>query len=177
MSVQFSTKYKQLFFISLLLLILSLSSTITLWFKQRQAVREKTDQKTEQPYGRFSQRLGFDQQQRYRYNSLLKEYQQQTISFREDLIAVQEEMLKTLNQENVDTMALDSLSYAAAQLQHLIRTETFRHLLEVKQISSPEQKEALSWLYRELINENKLKYNMRQNRDSNHKGRFRGGRN
>ncbi len=173
MTAHFKNPYKSLFYIVFMLLIISLTTCIVLWVKQ--ANKQAPEQRSYgQGFVRFSNRLDFDTLQMTRYNSLLADYRTYTVDLRQQIWQLQEEMLELLSHEEADTLQLNLISSQVAELQHRIRLETFRHLLKIKQISSPEQQQALQWLYRELINDNKLRYKEQPGFKS--RGRHRRGR-
>lgn len=173
MTANFKNPYKSRFYIVFMLLIISLTACLVLWVKQ--ANKQVPEQRFYgQGFVRFSNRMDFDTLQMTRYNSLLTDYRTYTVGIREQIWELQEEMLELLSHEEADTLQLNLISNQVAELQHQIRLETFRHLLKIKQISSPEQQQALQWLYRELINDNKLRYKEQPGFKS--RGRHRRGR-
>jgi hypothetical protein len=168
--------YKRWFFASLLLLFVSLSAFSGLLWKQYRMQNANKAITAEQESGRFRKHMRFSDHQETTYNSLLDEYHAHTSEYRKALFEMQEHLMNELAKEQVDTVRLAEISLQAAQMQHLIRLETFHHLLEIKAISSPEQQEALQYLYNDLINESRVRNRMQNGKAGEGRGRQRQGR-
>lgn len=158
MKSQISNPYKRWFFVSLLLLIACLSTLGSIYWRQINEKKAKVNLTSDQAFGRFRNHMGFSDKQVVVYNSLLEKYLEHTNTYRNALFQMQEELIRELESDNIDTTRLKKISLEAAHMQHMIRLETFHHLIEIKAISSPDQQEALNFLYNDLMNENRARY-------------------
>jgi hypothetical protein len=150
-----TTFYKTAFFVSLFLLLVTLSAFITFLLKQDPA----TDINDETAYGRgfahFRNSAGFDSRQQEEYKLFLNEYRASIQSEQSKLREKQSTMFEIMAGENPDTVVLNQISIEASQLQHQIRLQTFRHLMKVRELANDQQRKGLQVLYREMLQESR----------------------
>lgn len=106
-------------------------------------------------FAHFRNKLGFDHLQQQQYDYLLDDYKGSTTNLKQQLQIEQEKMFHILAEGAVDTTSLEEISLKAAELQHMIRMTTFRHLKKVNAISNSEQRGRLVELYKNLMNESR----------------------
>ncbi|MHC1775923.1 MAG: Spy/CpxP family protein refolding chaperone [Lentimicrobium sp.] len=61
------------------------------------------------------------------------------------------EMMEEIVKDTPDTLKLNAISNKIGNLHSKVKQHTTRHLLEVKSVATPDQKEKLGFFYRELI--------------------------
>ncbi|MDO8896658.1 MAG: hypothetical protein Q7V19_03340 [Bacteroidales bacterium] len=169
--------YKKLFIAAAILFLISFSALVTVLIGTSVFVAPPADSFT---YGRgFSYirtHLGFNYAQQLVYDSLLNEYQNRTAHMKSLLSESQFSMLEEIAKSKPDTLILRQISEEACAIQSLIRQHTFRHLIEVSQIATEEQKEGLKLLYQEMLTDSKTRHGQQQGK-SRRPARNRHGRN
>jgi len=147
--------YKTAFYACLFLLLVTLSAFITVLLKQNSS-NEITD---ESAYGRgfahFRNSAGFDNQQQEKYKQFLIDYRSSIRSEQSELQEKQSIMFEIMAGDDPDTIKLHQISIEASQLQHQIRSVTFRHLMQVREIANEQQRKNLQVLYREMLQESR----------------------
>jgi hypothetical protein len=155
--------YKKLFIAAGILFLISFSALVTVLIGTSGSVATPVDSFT---YGRgfsyIKTHLGFSDVQQQLYDSLLNEYHNRTAHMKSSLSESQVSMLEEIAKSNPDTLILKQISEEACAIQSLIRQQTFRHLIEVSQIATAEQKDGLKLLYQEMLTDSKARHGQQQ---------------
>jgi hypothetical protein len=163
--------YRKLFLITGVLFLISFSALVTVLVGN---FSSEVNSVNASSYGRgFSYvrtQLGFSEKQQNAYDSLLSEYENRTMRLKVQLMESQVAMLEEISKQDPDTVFLDQISDEACRIQSGIRHHTFRHLIEVSQLATEEQKEGLNLLFREMLTDTKARHGQMQGKG---KGSFR----
>jgi len=146
--------YRNLFFVTVGLLVIAVAALITI-------IAGKEDpkaavQSTVQPgYGfdYISSKLQFDAEQKEAFSKLVSDYRTATEPLYQQLNGIQHEIADELGAPEPDSAKLDDCNVRMAGVYALIKKETIRHMLRVRNICSPEQSAQLGKMYRSVVDE------------------------
>lgn len=88
--------------------------------------------------------VGFDGAQMMEYRELKAEFDRQTFEIRMAMHQAMDALLRETASENADLAAIDSLSNAFGAYQAALKRETMRHMLQIKQLCRPGQRETFN---------------------------------
>lgn len=146
--------YKPLFFITLLLLVISVTTLITISRKQKYQAEEIVRQaELGRGFAFVSQQLKLTPDQQEVFYELVDKYRKATDPYYQQLNVLQYEVADELSKSVPDSIQLNRLSDEISRVQGQVKKETNRHIINVKKICSNDQSAMLGQLYRSIIDE------------------------
>jgi Spy/CpxP family protein refolding chaperone len=101
-------------------------------------------------FNRTANVLGFDNEQRQRFNELEHSYRTELAGLMHEMHEIEAEILMELSKEQPNRKALEKYAAETGIVQTGIKQLTIDHFLNIKEICSPEQAENLSSLFNEM---------------------------
>lgn len=147
--------YRNLFLSTLAILIVAVAALTTLWLKEAPP-SEKVDLNASpsQDSSPVSQQLGFDDQQKQKFDLMVEEFREDVTPQYLILSNLQHSVADELIKQNPDTVLISRLNDSMASVYLQIRKLTGQHILRVKTICTPQQTAVLGNLYKNMIDEN-----------------------
>ncbi len=96
--------------------------------------------------------LGFDEKQKTAFLDSRKSFRDDAQPLFQEIRKLNADLMDEIVKDEPDILKLEGISNQIGQLHARVKQLTNRHLLEVKSIATPDQKEKLGFFYRELIN-------------------------
>ncbi|MCK9450346.1 MAG: periplasmic heavy metal sensor [Bacteroidales bacterium] len=157
-----STKQKRT--IALLVIVITLvnlGALASVLYKLRQVekfheaglVEHMDENPSNDPASVFMMReIGFDKTQQRLMNASKLNLRREVSPMLAELRQLNADLIDEVMQPVPDTIRLDAICAEIGSLHTLMKIETTHHLLDIKQIASPEQDEKLKDFYREMLN-------------------------
>jgi hypothetical protein len=95
--------------------------------------------------------LGFDDEQQKAFMESRERFRNDAQPLFMEIRKLNTDMMDEIVKENPDISKLDTISNQIGDLHRRVKQLTARHLLEVKSVATPDQKEKLGFFFRELI--------------------------
>ncbi len=95
--------------------------------------------------------LGFDDKQQEAFMASRERFRNDAEPLFLEIRKLNAEMMEEIVKDAPDTLKLNAISNKIGNLHSVIKQHTTRHLLKVKSVATPDQKEKLGFFYRELI--------------------------
>jgi len=146
--------YRNLFFVTLGLLVIAVAALITITAGKGET--EPVGQPAVQPgygFAYISSQLQFNAEQKEAFDKLVGDYKSAIEPLYQQLNGIQHEIADELSVSDPDTARLDDCNERMAGVYAQIKKETTRHMLRVRNICSPEQSAELEKIYRNVIDE------------------------
>lgn len=124
----------------------------------------------------FRDQLGLNDEQMSLFREFNPEFRIQAREITIQLSENRKEMLEEMARENSDTVKLNQLSSEIGTLHSLLKELTYKYYLDLKNISTPEQRKQLEKLFRTMFN-NDAQMGFPGNQNGNKGHGWRGGRN
>lgn len=138
------------FWLMLALLLINIAAITTI------VIHIKSDRKVvEQNRHAFTRvldsELGFNKKQLEAYNSLNEAFTGKTNDITLEMHEIRSEMINAMNADKPDTILLSQYARQIGDLHFKLKQVTINHMLEVKKMCTPGQKEKLSVLYNNIL--------------------------
>jgi Spy/CpxP family protein refolding chaperone len=95
--------------------------------------------------------IGFDQEQRRQMGTFRRNFRSDVAPVMEELRNVNADLVNEVMKSEPDTLKLQELCSEIGNLHAQMKLETMHHLLDIKQIATPEQNEKLKYFYQEML--------------------------
>lgn len=84
------------------------------------------------------------------FRRLRKDFFNRTNSYSGKQHSLREKMVQELSKNNPDSNILNNIADSMGEMQKIMKRETFRHFMKLKMICTPDQKEKLNKLFKEI---------------------------
>lgn len=147
---------RRLLYVIGILVILNLATLVTLWLgrpeRQPPAGPERGSDQDQARIGQLLRdHLGFDQQQTDQYLKARQEHREQIKVLDDEIRELKRQMFSDVLRDYPEPTLSDSLLALTQKKQAIIEQLTFQHLLYLKRLCRPEQREKLSFLIQDLF--------------------------
>lgn len=154
--MDFFTRTRTLVFIILLLLCMNIGMLILFLVGRPETLPHAGSARDpEQEQARIEQvlkqELGFDHSQIKKFISLRGQHKARMRTLQEEMRLLKNQMFDRVLLDGSEARLSDSLLILTQQTQNKIEYQTFMHLLDVKQLCTPKQRQKLGILLRELL--------------------------
>jgi hypothetical protein len=141
--MSFISRKQLLVFGIILVTLINLSAAATYWFKKPER-RRRTRPSTESANNFIAQELDLNASQQETMLVEQKAYFAMMRTIQDSIRGLRRQMFRDLAQNQPDTAALAELAARIGGLQAKFETRTYRHILSLAEICTPEQKEVLA---------------------------------
>lgn len=147
---------KKLFLVVIILLtVLNLAFVITVgWMLNKHETQEQTSHMgMMEKRDRFMEHeIGFNEKQSKLFHQSRMHFRDRVDPLRQQLFQLNHRMIMEATSANPDTALCQQLCIQIGDIHTLIKQSTYRHMMEVRAISTPEQIKKLNRFYLEMFN-------------------------